>query len=116
MNVVSILRPYNLIVSNIHGPQFPLYLLGARLREFYPQLPLFENQGLAVAAMTYLNKIHFGLIGDWDLMPDLDEFADHLDEATAELREAANGGKARRRSQRRSQVRSVGAVGDFAAN
>ena len=115
VNIVSVLRPYNMIVSNIHGPELPLYLLGARLTEFFPHLPLFENQGLAVAAMTYLGKIHFGLIGDWDLMPDLDEFADHLDEATAELREAANGGRVRRRSQRRSQVQSVGAVGDSAA-
>ena len=109
VNFVSVLRPYNMIVSNIHGPQVPLYLLGARLTEFFPHLPLFENQGLAVAAMSYLGKIHFGLVGDWDLMPDLEDFADHLDEATAELREAANGGRPRRRSQRRSQAQSVGA-------
>jgi hypothetical protein len=109
VNFVSVLRPYNMIVSNIHGPQVPLYLLGARLTEFFPHLPLFENQGLAVAAMSYLGKIHFGLVGDWDLMPDLEEFADHLDEATAELREVANGGRPRRRSQQRSRVQSVGA-------
>jgi WS/DGAT/MGAT family acyltransferase len=96
VNFVSVLRPYNMIVSNIHGPQVPLYLLGARLTEFFPHLPLFENQGLAVAAMSYLGKINFGLVGDWDLVPDLDEFADHLDEAIFELREAANGGKAPR--------------------
>ncbi len=89
VGLVSLLRPYNLIVSNIHGPQFPLYLLGARLIEFYPHLPLFENQGLAVAAMSYLGKIHFGLIGDWDLMPDLSDFAADLDTAMAELRTAA---------------------------
>jgi hypothetical protein len=59
--------------------------------------------------MSYLGKIHFGLVGDWDLMPDLEEFADHLDEATAELREVANGGRPRRRSQQRSRVQSVGA-------
>ena len=92
VNVTSLLRPYNLIVSNIHGPQFPLYLLGARLIEFFPHIPLFENQGLAVAAMSYLGKLHFGLIGDWDLMPDLGDFAEGLDAATAELRDAANGG------------------------
>ncbi len=89
MSLVSLLRPYNLIVSNIPGPQFPLYLLGARLIEFYPHLPLFENQGLAVAAMSYLGKIHFGLIGDWDLMPDLSDFAADLDTAMAELHAAA---------------------------
>jgi diacylglycerol O-acyltransferase len=115
VNIVSMLRPYNMIVSNIHGPQVPLYLLGARLTGFFPHLPLFENQGMAVAAMSYLGKIHFGLVGDWDLMPDLEEFAGHLDEATAELREAANGGRPRRRSRRRSRVEALGAAGDSAA-
>jgi diacylglycerol O-acyltransferase len=91
VNVVSLLRPYNLIVSNIPGPQFPLYLLGARLTDFYPHLPLFENQGLSVGAMSYLGRIHFGLVGDWDVMPDLGDFAAGLDDATAELRDAANG-------------------------
>jgi WS/DGAT/MGAT family acyltransferase len=107
VNFVSVLRPYNMIVSNIQGPQVPLYLLGARLTEFFPHLPLFENQGLAVAAMSYLGKINFGLVGDWDLIPDLDEFADHLDEATADLREAANGGRAsgRRRGRSRSEIK-----------
>jgi hypothetical protein len=70
---------------------------------------------MAVAAMSYLGKIHFGLVGDWDLMPDLEEFAGHLDEATAELREAANGGRPRRRSRRRSRVEALGAAGDSAA-
>ena len=45
--------------------------------------------GLAVAAMSYLGKIHFGLIGDWDLMPDLSDFAADLDTSMAELRTAA---------------------------
>ena len=91
VGIVSLLNPYNLIVSNIRGPEFPLYLLGARLTEFYAHLPLFENQGLAVAAMSYLDKIHLGLIGDWDLMPDLAEFARDLDTAASELREVAEG-------------------------
>lgn len=89
--IVSILNPYNMIVSNIRGPEFPLYLLGARLTDFHAHLPLFENQGLAVAAMSYLDKIHLGLTGDWDLMPDLAEFARDLDAAASELREVADG-------------------------
>jgi WS/DGAT/MGAT family acyltransferase len=91
VNLVGMLRPYNLIVSNIHGPEFPLYLLGARLNAFYPHLPLFKNQGLAVAAMSYLDTLNVGLIGDWDLMHDLADFADHIEESVEGLRVAANG-------------------------
>ncbi len=82
---VASLRPYNLIVTNIHGPQFPLYLLGSPMVEFYPQLPLFHGQGLAIAAMSDLGKIRFGLIGDWDLMPDLSKLPGAIEESFAEL-------------------------------
>jgi WS/DGAT/MGAT family acyltransferase len=82
---VASLRPYNLIVTNIHGPDVPLYLLGAPLVEFYPQLPLFHGQGLAIAAMSYLGKIRFGLIGDWDVMPDLPKLPGALEASFAEL-------------------------------
>ena len=86
---VASLRPYNLIVTNIHGPEYPLYLLGAPLVEFYPQLPLFQGQGLAIAAMSYLGKIRFGLIGDWDIMPDLPMLPGAIEESFAELLAAA---------------------------
>ena len=69
----------------------PLYLLGAPLREFTPQLPLFQNQGLAVAAMSYLGKVHFGITADRDLVPDLDRFADALLTSFDELKSAAFG-------------------------
>jgi WS/DGAT/MGAT family acyltransferase len=92
VSLASAVRPYNLIVTNIHGPEVRLYLLGARLLEFYPQPPLFEDRGLAVAAMSYLGKIHFGLNGDWDLVPDLPVFADAIEASFAELREAAESG------------------------
>ncbi len=91
VNLVGMLRPYNLIVSNIHGPAFPLYLLGARLNAFYPHLPLFKNQGLAVAAMSYLDKLNVGLIGDWDLMHDLADFKGHIEESVEALWVAAGG-------------------------
>ena len=82
-------RPYNLIVTNVHGPNVPLYLLGSLLTEFTPLLPLFENQALAVAAMSYRGQLQIGLIGDRDLVPDLDRFAEALDESFAELWKAA---------------------------
>jgi WS/DGAT/MGAT family acyltransferase len=88
VRLVSSIRPYNMIVTNVPGPQQPLYLLGARLEATYPQLPLFENQGLGVAVMSYLGKINFGLVADWDLVPDLARFARSIDASVAALEEA----------------------------
>jgi WS/DGAT/MGAT family acyltransferase len=92
VNLVNWLRPYNLIVTNVHGPHLPLYLLAAPLRSFTPQLPLFENQGLAIAALSYLGQIHIGLSADYDLVPDLERLGDAIDESFAELKEAAETG------------------------
>ena len=89
--LASSVRPYNMIVTNVPGPQFPLYLLGARQQAIHPFLPLFVNQGAGVAVMSYLGSVCFGLIGDWDLVPDLPALAGFVDEAFAELREAASG-------------------------
>lgn len=87
--LASAVRPYNMIVTNVPGPQFPLYLLGARQTEVHPFLPLFVNQGAGVAVMSYLGRVCFGLIGDWDLVPDLPALAGFVDDAFLELREAA---------------------------
>ena len=89
VNLANWVRPYNLIVTNVHGPNVPLYLLGAPLAEFTPLPPLFESQGLAVAAMSYCGRLNIGVIGDRDLVPDLDRFAQALDESFAELWKAA---------------------------
>jgi WS/DGAT/MGAT family acyltransferase len=89
VSLANWVRPYNLIITNVHGPQVPLYLLGAPLREFTPQIPLFRNQGLAVAAMSYLGRVHFGLTGDRDLVPDLERLGNGLLESFDELKSAA---------------------------
>jgi len=86
---VRAIQPYNLVVSNVPGPRLPLYLLGAQLLEFYPQLPLFENQGLSVTALSYGERIGVGLIGDRDLLPDLERFSAAVSESFEELRAAA---------------------------
>ncbi len=88
-DVARLLKPYNLLVTNVRGPSMPIYLLGAPLLAFYPSLPLFENQGLAIAVMTYRGKLHVGLTGDWDLLPDLADFGEDLRVATEELVQAA---------------------------
>jgi WS/DGAT/MGAT family acyltransferase len=87
--LVSRLRPYNLIVTNVPGPKFPLYVLGAPLLEMFPFLPLFDHQGLGVAALSYAGQVGWGLIGDWELTPDLGILAAALDTSFEELRQAA---------------------------
>ena len=84
-------RLFNLIVTNIPGPQVPLYLLGRELRDLFPVAFLPKNQALAVAIMSYNGGIDFGLLGDYDALPDLDVIADGLDAALQELLAAARG-------------------------
>jgi WS/DGAT/MGAT family acyltransferase len=95
VRIVERLRPYNLIVTNVPGPQFPLYVLGAKLLEMHPLLPLFESQGLGVAVMSYLDRVSWGLIADYDLVPDVAELNQAMDDAFAELAEVAGVGGAR---------------------
>ena len=82
-------RLFNLIVTNVPGPQFPLYLLGREMQEIVPIAFLPENHALAVAIMSYNGKVDFGLLADYDAVPDLDAFATHLEESLAELLEAS---------------------------
>jgi diacylglycerol O-acyltransferase / wax synthase len=82
-------RFFNLTVTNVPGPQAPLYMLGRRLRAFYPQVPLVANTALGIAIMSYDGQLSFGLLGDYDAMPDLDRLAADVSAATAELAAAA---------------------------
>ena len=82
-------RLFNLVVTNVPGPQAPLYLLGRRLEALYPMVPLAVNQALGVAIMSYTGQLNFGLNADYDALPDLAEFADDLRAAIAELVSAA---------------------------
>jgi hypothetical protein len=76
-------------VTNVPGPQFPLYLLGARLLAGFPQVPLFENQGLGIALFSYCGSLGFGFNADRDVVPDLDAFAAAVAQGFAELADAA---------------------------
>ena len=84
------MSPYNLIVTNVPGPQFPLYMLGARVLEGYPIVPLFENQALGIALFSYAGRLCWGFNGDWDLLPDLPAFVEDVKHSFAELRAAAH--------------------------
>jgi WS/DGAT/MGAT family acyltransferase len=83
------MNPYNLIVTNVPGPQTPLYLLGAPMIEGFPHVPLFENQGLAVALFSYNGRLCWGFNADWDLLPDLDVFVAAVERAFCDLHRAA---------------------------
>jgi diacylglycerol O-acyltransferase / wax synthase len=82
-------RAFNLVVTNVPGPQFPLYVQGRELLDVFPMVPLAMNQRLGIALMSYNGALNFGLIGDYDSMPDLEDFARHLAEALEELADAA---------------------------
>jgi WS/DGAT/MGAT family acyltransferase len=81
-------RPFNLVVTNVPGPQMPLYLLGAHLRECYPMVNLLANQGLGVALFSYAGLLCWGFMADWDLVPDLHDFVLDVAASFQELREA----------------------------
>jgi diacylglycerol O-acyltransferase len=82
-------RAFNLVVTNVPGPQFPLYVAGHELLDVFPMVPLAMNQRLGIALMSYNGAINFGLIGDYDTMADLEDFAHHLAGALEELAETA---------------------------
>jgi diacylglycerol O-acyltransferase len=74
-------RPtWNLVISNVPGPQFPLYLAGARLEANYPVSVITDGMGLNITVMSYMGHLDFGLVADRDQMPDLDRLLDWLRE------------------------------------
>ncbi|HZI90836.1 MAG TPA: wax ester/triacylglycerol synthase family O-acyltransferase [Thermoleophilaceae bacterium] len=99
-------RLFNLIVTNVPGPQFPLYLLGREMQELVPVAFLPEDHALAIAAMSYNGKLDFGLLGDYDAMPDLDAlaegFRESLDEMVQVAREHAGAAKGKSATQRKN--------------
>lgn len=79
----------NIIVTNVPGPQFPLYLLGAELRELYVHAPLIENLGMVVGLISYNGRVFWGFNADYDLVPDLADFVALVKRSFARLADAA---------------------------
>jgi WS/DGAT/MGAT family acyltransferase len=82
-------RLFNLIVTNVPGPQIPLYVLGRELEEVFPVAFLPENHALAIAIMSYNGRINFGLLADYDAMEDVEIISEGIAESLEELLEAA---------------------------
>jgi diacylglycerol O-acyltransferase len=98
--------PFNLVVTNVPGPQVPLYLLGARMLDNYGLVPLMDNLCLGIVLFSYAGKLCWGFTSDWDLIPDLHDFVLDVEASFRELAELApleiaaepTNGKGRRRA------------------
>jgi diacylglycerol O-acyltransferase len=102
-------RFFNLVVTNVPGPQFPLYVLGRRMEAIFPMVPLARRQALCVGIMSYNGQLNFGLVGDYDAMADLNSFALDLEGATAEIVSTAPGPARKARREEGAEARD-GAV------
>ena len=105
-------RVYNLTVSNIPGPRFPVYMAGAVLREAYPVVPLAEGHTLSIGMFSYRDWMFFGLYADPEALPEVRRLPGALERALWELRGHRPHGVRRRRFTRtkRGRVRHLAAV------
>jgi diacylglycerol O-acyltransferase len=78
-------RGFNVVVTNVPGPQFPLYACGGRMLESYPVQPLLPGHALAIGVTSYDGGVHYGLTADRDAIPDVDVIGQCITEAIAEL-------------------------------
>jgi len=69
-------RTFNLVVTNVPGPDFPVHVLGAPMQACYPLVPLFQNQALGVALFSYAGRLYWGFNADWDAVPDLHDLVE----------------------------------------
>ena len=88
-------RLFNLVVTNVPGPQQPLYVLGRELECMFPLVPLAQNTALGIAVMSYNGEMGFGLNADYDVLPDVESLARSLRDAVEALDRAARGPRAR---------------------
>ena len=88
-------RSYQLSVTNVPGPQAPLYAAGARMLETYPVPPLLEGHPLAIGVTSYDGHVYYGLTADRDMLPDADLLGPCIREALDELVDSATGGRTR---------------------
>ncbi len=100
-------RFFHRVVTNVPGPQFPLSLMGRELEEVFPMVPLAKRQAVCFGILSYNGQVNFGLIGDYDALPDLDALAADLEASISELADAAP--KAKRGRAKRARARKQAA-------
>jgi WS/DGAT/MGAT family acyltransferase len=81
--------PFNMVVTNVPGPQIPLFMLGARLTDLFPSVPITGRLGLGIALFSYDGKLYWGFNADWEQLPDLHGFIELTEFAFDDLRSAA---------------------------
>jgi diacylglycerol O-acyltransferase len=86
---VSRWLPFNMVVTNVPGPQFPMYMMGAEMETTFPHVPLTDNLGLGIALMSYNGRLCWGFNADYDLVPDLKAFIGFIRDAFDDLKKAA---------------------------
>jgi WS/DGAT/MGAT family acyltransferase len=89
MRLAARARSFNLTVTNVPGPQIPLYLLGCAMKAAYPLGPLFQHQALNIALLSYDGALHWGFNADYDVLPDLCDLVDSIRASFEELLGAA---------------------------
>ena len=104
--LTSLTRPFNVVVTNVPGPQIQAYLLGAPLVEAYPLVPLYRNQALGIALFSYNGGLFWGLYAAWDALPDLHDLAESLAAEFELLRRAASGAVRKPRGAARPAARA----------
>jgi hypothetical protein len=82
--------PFNTVVTNVPGPQLPLYLLESPLLELHPHVPLMGTVGIGIALFSYDGVLSWGFTADWDLVPDLHALVNATEVAFEELRSRAD--------------------------
>jgi len=106
-------RPFNMTVTNVPGPQIPIYFLDALLEVQYPMVPLWTNHGVGIALFSYKGEIAWGIVADSDSVADLDRFMDYLREAFEELVHAAKPKPARKpRAKKAAKTKAKKPVAD----
>ena len=107
-------RAYNMVVTNVPGPPVPIYLMGARMAEIYPLVPLFKQQGLGIALFSYTGRLCWGFDADWDAVPDLHDFVKAVETEVERLLSRAKQSAAATTTSTREEQRSFGPNGGTA--
>jgi hypothetical protein len=88
------IRPFNITVTNVPGPQFPMYLLESQLLSQYPVVPLWHGHGVGIALFSYNGDVAWRITGDWDVMSDIETFTEYAQSSFAEMMTATTGAAA----------------------
>ena len=88
-------RGHQIVITNVPGPQEPVYMAGARMSEVYPCIPLSDNRAVAIGVTSYNGKVFYGIVADREAVPDADVLAQCIDDALAEMVETVGSHRTR---------------------